>query len=107
MDNAPMHTPGPWVVIDNRHMNDAWWIGVDQFTTHAEVRSGCDEADELGDMEANARLIATAPELLAALQGAINILGIAESNASGNPEWDYVGPRVAACRAAIAKATKL
>jgi hypothetical protein len=54
---------------------------------------------------ADARLIAAAPELLAALEGVRDILGRAESNASGNPEWDSVGPRVAAARAAIAKAT--
>lgn len=53
-----------------------------------------------------AKLIAASPELLEALQGVMDILGRAESNASGNPEWDYVGPRVAAARAAIAKATQ-
>ena len=57
------------------------------------------------EAECNARLFAAAPELLSALNGVIDILGRAESNASGNPEWDYVGPRVAAARAAIAKAT--
>lgn len=45
-----------------------------------------------------------ADDLVAALNGVLNILGTAESNASGNPEWDYVGPRVAAARAALAKA---
>lgn len=59
---------------------------------------------KLDEAEAHARLIAAAPDMLAVLEGAIGILGIAESNASGNPEWDYVGPRVAACRAAIARA---
>lgn len=43
-------------------------------------------------------------ELVAALEGVMDILGRAESNASGNPEFDYVGPRVAAARAALAKA---
>lgn len=47
----------------------------------------------------------TIEELLAALKGTMDILGRAESNASGmGAEWDYVGPRVAACRAALAKA---
>jgi hypothetical protein len=41
-------------------------------------------------------------EILAdALSGVMDILGRAESNASGNPEWDYVGPRVASARAAL------
>ena len=56
---------------------------------------------------ADARLIAAAPDLLAALEGVMNILGRAESNASGNPEWDHVGPRVAAARAAINQARGL
>jgi hypothetical protein len=47
------------------------------------------------------------PALLAvhdALVGAMPILASAESNASGNPEWEYVGPRVAAVRAALQQA---
>ena len=42
-------------------------------------------------------------ELIDALQNAMDILSRAESNASGNPEFDYVAPRVRACRAALAK----
>lgn len=52
------------------------------------------------------RLTDQRADLLAALQGVMDILGRAESNASGNPEWDYVGPRVAVARAAIAKAVQ-
>lgn len=44
-------------------------------------------------------------ELLEALQGLSNILNSAESNASGNPEWEAVSKRINAARAAIAKAT--
>lgn len=40
-------------------------------------------------------------EMHAALVGVMDILGRAESNASGTPEFDYIGPRVAACRAII------
>jgi S-formylglutathione hydrolase FrmB len=43
-------------------------------------------------------------DMLRALKGAMDILGLAESNASGTHDWSYVGPRVAAARAAIAKA---
>jgi len=45
-----------------------------------------------------------APDLLEALKGVMDILGRAESNASGNPEWDFVGPRVAKARALMEKA---
>lgn len=39
--------------------------------------------------------------ILEALVGVMDILGRAESNASGNPEWDSVGPRIAAARAIV------
>jgi len=55
---------------------------------------------------ADARLIAAAPELLEALEGLTGILATAESNASGNPEWEYVSAKVNAARAAIAKAQR-
>jgi hypothetical protein len=56
--------------------------------------------------QADARLIAAAPDLLKALIDLnAGILPSAESNASGNPEWEYVSKRVTAARAAIAKAT--
>lgn len=42
-------------------------------------------------------------DMLSALKGAMDILGRAESNASGTPDWSYVGPRVSAVRAALAK----
>lgn len=45
----------------------------------------------------------TIKALLEALEGAMPILGRVESNASGLPEFDYVGPRVAKAREAIAK----
>lgn len=51
-------------------------------------------------------LFARAPshhDLIEALRGVMDILGRAESNASGNPEWDYVGPRVAKARAILTK----
>jgi hypothetical protein len=44
-------------------------------------------------------------DMLSALKGVMDILGRAESNASGTPDWDYVGPRVAAARTSIRKAT--
>jgi hypothetical protein len=86
------HTPGPWNVPDK----------------YVKMR-GCNFLSHVhwDDEEAvaNARLIAAAPDLLAALQGVMDILGRAESNASGNPDWNYVRSRVAVARAAITKAT--
>ena len=55
-------------------------------------------------MTQSARIALQRGEIMAeALRGVMDILGSAESNASGNPEWDYVGPRVTAARAALAQ----
>ena len=43
--------------------------------------------------------------LLNALTGLTDILATAESNASGNPEWEAVSTKINAARAAIAKVT--
>jgi hypothetical protein len=85
------YTPGPWDVPNKS-------VKIRGCSFLAQVHWEDDEA------VANARLIAAAPDLLDALQGVMDILGRAESNASGTgAEWDYVGPRVAAARAALAK----
>lgn len=94
------HTPGPWhtkagltqmcdddattVARGRPHGNDGafWWI--------------FSPAETHGDAEADARLIAAAPELLAALQALMG-RGL-EYRLNGFPE-------VAAARAAISKAT--
>lgn len=51
------HTPGPWVVIEGRF---AWTIGKWPYII-AEISN-------VAEYKANARLIAAAPDLLAALQ---------------------------------------
>lgn len=72
-------TPGPWKIVDNRILNDAFWIEAhhpEGFSVSiAEVRQGCDEADEIGSSHANARLIAAAPDLLAACKLAVAAMG--------------------------------
>lgn len=45
-------------------------------------------------------------ELLSAFDGVKDILGRAESNASGTPDWDHVAPRIAAVRDAAERASK-
>lgn len=55
--------------------------------------------------QADERLIIAARDLLKALVDLnADILPRVESNASGNPEWEYVSERINAARAAIAKA---
>jgi hypothetical protein len=84
--NLTKHTPGPWTVRQSAAIDDVRgrWIA-------SVAKSGwCDDAER----DANAALIAAAPDLLAALIDAIDII-----NAN-------CAPRVAAAaRAAIAKAT--
>lgn len=51
--------------------------------------------------EAMRLLVRTTIDLLQALQGLKPIIDSAESNASGTPAWDDVGPRIAAARRAV------
>ena len=103
--SAPKHTPGPWVVCEQEDDFGAFTVFpesmlVDEVIAAKDwdrfvVRAGLDHPE----FEANARLIAAAPEMLAALN---------EIAAWGDGE---VGPHMdepgAACiaRAAITKAT--
>lgn len=90
---------GPWHVITDSQ-------------GYANVHHAPDDDGDTGDIVAtcfqdddHARLIAAAPDLLEALTDLHWILATAESNASGNPEWEAVSAKVNAARAAIAKAT--
>jgi hypothetical protein len=65
------HTPGPWQTVpDNMGGFDVW--GADDFWV-ANMRSRA-----MPVQQANAKLIAAAPELLAALQEALDFINIAE-----------------------------
>lgn len=77
-----MHTPGPWFAFDASELagdepgKRAFFVGLREFCTIAYVRAGSDEALATGDIEANARLIAAAPDLYEALRffrAAINV----------------------------------
>lgn len=92
-----MHTPGPWTlgddpcVIESEHAdNDLGFVAM--VLPSPEL-----SWDMTGEREANARLIAAAPELLAALQS------IMSGQLCGNVDTD--AQRFQAARAAIAKAT--
>lgn len=95
----PKHTPGPW--------------RADSFTIRAECNGivvadvrgpdrrarGKEWREDMDYCQGNARLVAAAPELLAAL---IGILPEAESNHIGGPDTAAL---LKAARTAIAKAT--
>ena len=102
------HTPGPWKITDNRSMAGSYWIEAchpEGFPVSiAEVRNGCEEAAELGTEEANAALIAAAPDLLSACKTALVQLRERKSfvDMPDRPgDVEYVRVRL---RAAIAKA---
>ena len=100
---SPAHTPGPWDVEPkgSRHFVD----GADGLTVAYLDRAGVRERSEI---EANARLIASAPELLKALAGCADALreagkDFAQANRLAvRPNLYELHERAA--RAAIAKA---
>lgn len=59
------HTPGPWFTFEDNNWHDhkRWFVGSDADDNHVVAAAGIKS-------EANARLIAAAPELLEALQKA-------------------------------------
>lgn len=85
------HTPGPWTCSAQygRRMYTIW----DADGDYHQMR------DEAGEMDANARVIAAAPDLLTALE---NILAT-ENIPSGTAHCSFENLRKA--RAAIARAT--
>lgn len=98
------HTPGPWEVVECRergllveHSHDNGPI-----TTIAKVLgTGCDDQTTVATANADARLIAAAPDLLAALEWFENraFKGMSEQTAA-KTAWAFVD----ICRAALAKA---
>jgi hypothetical protein len=97
---SAQHTPGPWFAVQPKHAN-GWWV----VSTDPE---GCDGVDDSGDggfEEANARLIAAAPEMLEALKECAEYLGPPEVTQYPNVQASVVNALIRNVRAAIAKAT--
>ncbi|HFT1859310.1 TPA: hypothetical protein RG921_004299 [Pseudomonas aeruginosa] len=107
------HTPGPWVLdtiptsvgichrigpFPPRRPDD---VTVRHACLYADYPSASNPADE--ELEANARLIAAAPELLDALEDAVNRL--TSSLILLKCDDDFIKKETAKARAAIAKAT--
>lgn len=98
------HTPGPWEYLED-DCHDDERHGVIAKCTDLWIatcfRSGTETSTE-AEAEANARLIAAAPELLTSLRG---LLAITVHPYDGAEFEDGEVPEVDAARAAIAKAT--
>ena len=98
------HTPGPWSVayLDDNGQS----VVKGEHTEIATCWHHCVGSIE-AQMHANARLIAAAPDLLAALQGAIGALEFSQDyhRDLGNEDQAFAADRLDDARAAIAKAT--
>ena len=90
------HTPGPWIT-DTLGGTTVWPKGGNSLIAQC---TGFERAENVS----NARLIASAPDLLAALQWVVECF---DGDPSDNPDWQYQDQSHAVDRAklAIAKAT--
>ena len=93
------HTPGPWVVAG--HPWNIKSVEPERLVCSAQFYGALPEPRERAEVEANARLIAAAPELLAACKEVVrlNDAGVDYTGCmESQPDW------LKAARAAIAKA---
>lgn len=107
-------TKGPWLMAAKPSSVVGWPIVATpsgrsicslNYVQHSNIDPKVSGDDAFNrESRANGLLIASAPDLLEALHGLNGILGTAESNASGTPEWEHVSAKVNAARKAIAKA---
>lgn len=86
-------TPGPWIARHNGHF---WEVGTSLAEFAHSVAHVPQSAFMPGDAEANARLLASATDLLAALQMAVR---------QNSHDMQLTGEELRLCEAAIAKAT--
>lgn len=99
MTNAK-HTPGPWTIYKSGHKSYIELVGHPTHTpcTIAEISPEDENSSAIHMADANARLIAAAPDLLEALANLWKFCIPSDQTAVGRIHLD-------AARAAIAKAT--
>lgn len=100
------HTPGEWELqldgIDYRVVSQAQYTPIVVATVHAT-----DENDDIGSREGNGRLVAAAPELLAALMALtdkVDATSDCDHKRARCEDIGCIGVQVKSARAAIAKA---
>lgn len=99
---ARKHTPGPWTVATYTGNCGAYHITeAEKMISGMHDAEGWTESQSMMD-EANARLIAAAPELLEALEYCERAMTLAVACSGATPEE---GSALQKARAAIAKAT--
>ena len=104
------HTPGPWSVGATRHYKCSGGAEVAIHYGPAESMGNCIAHayghGPSGDAEADARLIAAAPELLEALRGMMDAYAdLCDDVTPSYQTYERRKARVDAARVAIAKAT--
>jgi hypothetical protein len=102
------HTPGPWYVgtefaDQGRHIYAAQKVRHEDGDEWHPLIACTDDDERLVNWQANAVLIAAAPEMLEALKAAYEILGISYPLTA--PDSDKRSVVLSKARAAIAKAT--
>ena len=106
------HAPGPWKAQGSRIIQagkmEAWQLIIASLPTTIDPRPTPDAAaKEYATRDANARLIAAAPELLATLERLLSIAnnGAVMRHETGKPAWSFIDEVKTQARAAITKAT--
>lgn len=101
--NEMKHTPGPWMVIHHKCIHPHITIAQNAGTSLRD-RSIAYIDGHMHEDNANAALIAAAPDLLAALQMVVDSLVTWIEIAEDEDLRDYDNNALSAARAAIAKA---
>ena len=78
------HTPAPWIVRKDNNEKFTIIHQDEENKSHVAVLDNAPLCEEHGESEANARLIAAAPELLAALEALQDAFIHVEGNTKGN-----------------------
>jgi hypothetical protein len=110
MKNTTQHTPGPWEIVQDAPLNPEARYNIGSRLPSGFANYVCTIKTEKhlirdGNEEANARLIASAPELLAALQ-AVNTDVTEDIGGLTRDDYEAIVLSIRdTARAAIAKAT--
>jgi len=98
------HTPGPWAAHEG-WPSDVWHVDMPGRTYSIGVsRADSDEDMAVEEVQANARLIACAPEMLDALRLAADALDLAQAQVDSENDRYNLCKRLVAVKRVIAKA---
>jgi hypothetical protein len=109
MNEAPKHTPGPWRAVGGDELvfvsrPNIAHVGVTGGRAHDAPFVIVGNPGPKGSEEADARLIAAAPEMLAVLRDALELANLAETLTGCRGDDDFVAAFKAKVEAAISKA---